>query len=162
MRISLSLQLLFLAVLGICCSAQAPPAYPGTRVDQELVRAVHEEVNKYRQSLGLRALKMESPLNQIALKHSEDMAQGRIPFSHEGFEDRMKAIKKYAKGPYRMAENLYASNIYAHLARMCVKGWIESPGHHKNLKGDWLYTGIGISKNARGEYYVTQLYLGKP
>ena len=43
---------------------------------------------------------------------------------------------------------------------LALKGWINSPGHHKNLKGQWSRCGIGIARNRRGEFYVTQVYFG--
>jgi len=42
-----------------------------------------------------------------------------------------------------------------------VKGWINSPGHQKNMVGDYNLTGIGIAKNNVGEYYFTQLFVKK-
>jgi len=40
-----------------------------------------------------------------------------------------------------------------------VQGWLKSPGHRKNIKGDFDVTGIGVSKNAQGDYYFTQIFI---
>jgi uncharacterized protein YkwD len=38
-----------------------------------------------------------------------------------------------------------------------VDGWIKSDGHRKNMEGQFLIlTGTGL-RNAKGEYYFTQL-----
>lgn len=39
-----------------------------------------------------------------------------------------------------------------------VDGWIESPGHRKNLLGDWNFCTIAGYKNAAGLWYFTQLF----
>ena len=46
----------------------------------------------------------------------------------------------------------------AQVAVVAVDGWIHSPGHCKNLLSDQYYCGIGVYKNKRGEYYLTQLF----
>ena len=134
------------------------------RISEELkiAKEVHARVNKYRTAKGLRPLKVRVQLNEIARKHSEDMAAGRLPFSHKGFDGRVDAVRKYAKVPYRVAENLYAT--YPHQTRIAydaVRDWLKSPGHKENIDGNWLYTGISVIKNAKGEYYITQLFVGK-
>ena len=40
-----------------------------------------------------------------------------------------------------------------------VVGWINSPGHHKNIVGDFNLTGIGIAKNNEGKYYFNQIFI---
>ena len=40
-----------------------------------------------------------------------------------------------------------------------VIDWINSPGHHKNIVGDFNLTGIGIAKNNEGKYYFNQIFI---
>ena len=40
-----------------------------------------------------------------------------------------------------------------------VDGWIKSDGHRKNIESQFNLTGIAIAKNAKGEYYFTQLFV---
>lgn len=44
------------------------------------------------------------------------------------------------------------------VAKVAVNGWIESPGHCKNLLGNFTYCGIGVYMNHEGKYYLTQLF----
>jgi hypothetical protein len=39
-----------------------------------------------------------------------------------------------------------------------VDGWIDSPGHRKNLLGRFTHCGIGVFCNDAGAYYSTQLF----
>jgi uncharacterized protein YkwD len=60
-----------------------------------------------------------------------------------------------------MGENLAFMKGYPDPVSVAVKGWINSPGHQKNMVGDYNLTGIGIAKNNAGEYYFTQLFVKK-
>lgn len=125
----------------------------------DLRRGVHSEANSYRESRRLNRLIAKSGLNKLAQRHALDMAAGRVPFSHEGFQKRAKDAKAYFRRPISMAENCYmATYPSAQIAERCIKGWINSPGHHRNLKGNYTYTGIGVARSDNGTYYVVQLY----
>ncbi len=90
--------------------------------------------------------------------HSQAMASGQVPFSHNGFEARVKAIGESI--PYRSAaENVAYNQGYSNPDQQAVEGWIKSPGHRKNMEGQFDVTGIGITKNAKGEYYFTQIFI---
>jgi uncharacterized protein YkwD len=141
---------------------------PSSRVSQEsnksksefaaLEESVHQQVNQYRQSRGLPPLKLDARISEQSRVHSEAMASGEVPFSHNGFEGRVKAIAKDI--PYRQAAENVAYNMgYSNPGEQAVEGWINSPGHRKNMEGNYDFTGIGITKNAKGEYYLTQVFI---
>lgn len=120
--------------------------------------SVHQQVNQYRQSRNLPPLKLDARISEQSRIHSQDMASGKVPFSHNGFEGRVKAIAKSI--PYRKAGENVAYNMgYSNPGKQAVEGWIKSPGHRQNMEGDFNLTGIGISKNAKGEYYLTQVFI---
>jgi uncharacterized protein YkwD len=121
-----------------------------------LERAVHEQVNQYRQSRNLPPLTLDPRMSQVAREHSQAMAEGKAPFSHQGFKERIVAISI----PYRTAaENLAFNQGYSQPDRSAVEGWIKSPGHRQNMEGNFNLTGIGVTQNANGEYYFTQLFI---
>lgn len=123
-----------------------------------LEQSVHQQVNQYRSSRNLPPLKLDPQISQQARIHSEGMASGKVAFSHDGFEGRAKAIAKSL--PYRsVAENVAYNQGYSNPGGQAVQGWIESPGHRENMEGDFDLTGMGITKNAKGEYYFTQIFL---
>lgn len=127
-----------------------------------IAKVVYKLVNDYRASHGLETLKMQKELNDIAFEHSHLMAQGKIPFSHLDFHERVKKIDKYAYIPYRTAENLYAHKIdIKKFSTEALKGWINSPGHKKNMEGAFIHTGLGVCRSKTGELFVTQIFVGK-
>ena len=123
-----------------------------------LEEEINRKVNQYRISKNLPPLTMNAEISYVARQHSKDMANKTTTFSHDGFDNRADAVGKTI--PYRsFAENLAYIKGYPNLADVAVKGWINSPGHRKNMEGDCNLTGVGIAKNADGEYYFTQLFL---
>ncbi|MBX7240398.1 MAG: CAP domain-containing protein [Bacteroidia bacterium] len=172
---------LFFALMSICVtnlSAQSsrggysrttyyskpkPEVYtiPDTNM-MSIAKKVHEVVNNYRKKNGLAALKMQRELNDIAFAHSKKMATGQIPFSHLDFHDRVKMVDQYANIPYRTAENLYAHKISpSQIPNEALQGWYNSPGHKKNMDGQFIHTGIGVCRSKSGEIFITQLFVGK-
>ncbi|MEL7340971.1 MAG: CAP domain-containing protein [Bacteroidota bacterium] len=127
----------------------------------QIAQEVHARVNQYRKAQGLSPLKAKKELNAIAFRHSQAMAAGKVPFSHQGFDQRVEEVKAYAKKDWRVAENLYASYYRQDIGRLALKDWRESPGHKENLEGRFIFTGIGVARSAKGEIFITQLYVGR-
>lgn len=123
-----------------------------------LEQSVHQQINRYRKSRNLPPLTLDPRISEQARAHSQAMARGRVPFSHQGFEQRVQAIRRVI--PYRAAaENVAFNKGYRNPGQQAVQGWIKSPGHRKNIVGHYNRTGVGIAKNAKGEYYFTQLFI---
>jgi uncharacterized protein YkwD len=126
----------------------------------ELEKLVHQQINQYRQSLNLSPLQLDPLISKQAKIHSENMAQGIVPFSHDGFEQRVKALDDSIKYR-RVAENVAYNQGYSDPVGQAVQGWLNSSDHRHNIEGNYDLTGIGVAKNARGEYYFTQLFILK-
>lgn len=120
-----------------------------------LVTDVLKQTNQFRKSEGLPVLVMKEELNQIAQRHSKDMAGARIAFGHDGFGDRQAKAGKEIKGMHTFAENIaYGANT----AQEVVTLWKNSPGHRRNMLGDFKYIGIGTAKNSKGQIYYTEIF----
>jgi uncharacterized protein YkwD len=122
---------------------------------------IHERVNRHRIASGLPPLTSDPRLDAIARAHSESMAQGRRPFGHDGFDDRVAAARTTV-GVNRMAENVAWNDFpRADAPRRVVEGWLGSPGHRRNIdERAFTLTGIGVASSG-GRWYVTQLYAAR-
>ncbi|HEY9649405.1 MAG TPA: CAP domain-containing protein, partial [Coleofasciculaceae cyanobacterium] len=121
-------------------------------------QSVHQQINQYRQSRNLPPLTLNAQITEQARLHSADMASGRVPFSHNGFDGRVRAIARSIS--YRSAaENVAYNQGYSNPGEQAVQGWLKSTGHRQNIEGNYDLTGIGITKNAKGEYYFTQIFI---
>ena len=112
-------------------------------------------VNLDRKSKGLGPLKLNTYESSLAAKHSEDMAKGKVPFGHEGLQARAKAIQKQIRTVTSVGENV-ASGLMT--AKEAVEGWLQSPGHKRNIEGDFTLTGIGWARGKQGMIYFTQIF----
>ncbi|MCT7958694.1 CAP domain-containing protein [Laspinema palackyanum] len=146
--------------VGIGVSPQPTTPIPASSDSEfsEMEQRVHELVNQYRQARNLPPLTVDERISIQARKHSEAMAQGEMTFSHDGFDNRIKAIGQ-SLSYRRAAENLAYNMGYRDPVNQAVEGWIGSPGHEQNMVGAYDLTGIGIAKNAKGEYYYSQIFI---
>ena len=124
----------------------------------DLVQQVHEQINQYRSSLDLEPLTLNKRISQQAEIHSQNMAQQKVEFSHQGFDARIQALENDLD--YRSAaENVAYNQGYGNPAEQVVAGWLKSEGHRQNIVGNYNLTGIGVAKNQQGEYYFTQIFI---
>ena len=115
-------------------------------------------VNKYRKSKNLGPLSLNETVSQQAREHSRNMAKGRTGFGHQGFEGRIDDISKKMGTVKAAAENVAYGNLDAEAV---VKGWINSPGHRKNLEGNYNLIGIGTADKGNITFF-TQIFINKP
>jgi len=149
----------------------------------ELEKRIHALINKERKKHGLSALAWDGRLSNIARAHSRDMAK-RNYFSHDspegwGFSERYKkagftcAVRE-GNRVYLGAENIFQNNLYDRvvitdgkksfdwntlekIAQSTVQGWMNSPGHRKNiLTPQLLSEGIGVAVSTDDKVYITQ------
>lgn len=122
-----------------------------------LEQTVFQKINQYRQSQGLGVLSRNSTITTQARKHSQNMANTR-QLSHNGFDGRIQVIGQTIQ--WRgAAENVAYNMGFSNPAAQAVNGWLKSPGHLKNIVGDFNLTGIGVAQNSQGEYYFTQIFI---
>ncbi|KAJ5077892.1 hypothetical protein M0811_05582 [Anaeramoeba ignava] len=114
-----------------------------------------ELTNKFRKENGLPPLKEDRSLREIGKVHSKNMGEGKVPFGHQGFNDR---VSQFPMQHSAAGENVAMSKGYNDVSFTAVNGWIHSPGHRKNLLGNFSHCGIGVYRNSRGAYYSTQLF----
>jgi uncharacterized protein YkwD len=121
-------------------------------------QSILQEVNNYRATKRLKPLQMVPLITEAALKHSKDMGRGRVPFGHDGFDDRMDKVMRKINNANACAENVAFGKF---TAQEVVKRWIQSPGHRKNIEGNYNMTGIGVVRGKDGYPYFTQIFINQ-
>ncbi len=117
--------------------------------------SIHNQIDEYRQSLNLPPLTIDPTISAQARAHSQEMAQaGALGHTMDSVERR----HKYPTA----AENVASIQNAPDPDRMAVKDWIDSPAHKQHILGNYNLTGIGVAKNAEGEYFFTQIFINKP
>jgi uncharacterized protein YkwD len=82
------------------------------------------------------------------------MAKGVVPIGHAGFSERHAKVPFFVRS---FAENVAYNYGMADPVEIAVNGWINSPGHRKNLLSNTNLCGIAVYCLA-GRYYFTQLF----
>jgi len=122
-----------------------------------------DEINLIRRAQSLAPLDFYKDLLPVARAYSHRMAEERF-FSHNDPEGRtVRERVGEANITWRMVgENLAYSNGYTNPVSASLHGWMESPGHRKNiLDPDYRLTAIGAWISADGTVYFTEIFLTK-
>jgi uncharacterized protein YkwD len=144
--------LLFMPLFGWHAGLTASaPTDSTVSMEQEILLYVNED----RAAHGLRKLELNEVESGIAAQHSRNMASGKTPFGHDGLNNRAKAIQKNLGAISAVGENVASGQMSA---REVVDGWLRSPGHKRNIEGDFVLTGIGLARNSKGIIYFTQIF----
>ncbi len=133
-------------------------------VNNRLELRVFTLANRARREAGLPLLEMRYDLVRLARRHARDMAV-RDYFSHydpdgRGPGDRAREDRvQYSV----FAENLARVRYGGDPARLAVEGWLESPGHRRNLldetAAEYSFTGVGVVRREDGTVLLSQVFL---
>lgn len=112
-----------------------------------------EMINNYRVSIDLNEMVFEGTTYYYAGLHTDYMIE-KGNTSHAKFSERAEKISKRT-GAVFVAENVARNYDTLEAA---FEAWIDSPGHKKNIEGDYNYSAISIRPNSNGDLYFTQLF----
>ncbi|MCY1712720.1 CAP domain-containing protein [Caproiciproducens galactitolivorans] len=116
-------------------------------------------VNQERAKAGLKALTVNSQLTKTATLKSEDMAKLNY-FDHTSptYGSPFDMMKQFGISYRAAGENIAMGQTSS---QQVMQGWMNSPGHRANiLNASFTQIGVGIAKNANGQYIWTQQFIG--
>lgn len=151
-----------LGLCAACAGARGPhPGVPPPGDIRDLERQVARLVNEHRAARRLRRLAYDTVLAAIARGHSADMAAGRVPLGHAGFDHRAEAVER-VEAFREIAENV-ALNDYPRerTASIALRGWLTSAHHRVNIEGRYTVTGVGVARARDGTYFYTQIFVAR-
>jgi len=120
-----------------------------------------QAVNQYRLGKQLQALAFDQACSTQPQSHSIDMAAGRVPLGHDGFELRSAAIASSTPGghPPGAAEQVAAGQ---QTAQDVVQGWVQEklPGgtNLSPIEGAYTMAGVGAARSPAGLNYFTIIF----
>lgn len=126
--------------------------------DMDMAKEILYYTNKFRASQGKPPLILDATCSGQAYKHSKAMATGATSFGHDGFEGRIARLTTVFGNIPDAAENVAYGNLDA---EQVVNGWIKSPGHRKNMLGNYDRIGIGSAHSSKDGriIYFTQVFI---
>ena len=134
----------FISASYVGCGGQDAPA-----TDLAFEQRVVELTNIERARLGLPPMKLSADLARSARYHAADMAQDDY-FEHDSF-DRAGGDLQFVCDTWARIGTFYPSPRAENIAwgyrtpESVVDGWINSPGHYRNIKGDYREIGAGFT-----------------
>lgn len=135
----------------------APVTSGASETPRVVERRAFDLINQYRRSIGLPALAWNEAIARQCRSHSQYMA-GRGSLSHDNFSQRLNSLRSSMR-VMAGAENVAMNYNMPDPAMVAKNGWIRSPGHHKNIKGNYTHSGMGVVRTAGGKYYLTQIFV---
>lgn len=167
MKSTLIFSTLILALLSSCSKNQSSSAYEenseymltkytlASSENHNVMEAeLFELINDYRTDIGLNELVFESVIYYYADLHTKYMIS-KNNTSHANFGKRAKYISERLDAEF-VSENV-AKNYDS--IEDAFEAWIDSPGHRKNIEGEYNYSAISIIQNSNGDYYFTQIFV---
>lgn len=112
---------------------------------QQIVRIL-ADTNSFRAANGKSALRLSSGMNAVAGRWAKHMHDKGLFIHNPDYATQIPT------GWTKAAENIAAGTTYTAV----VQGWINSPGHRRNLLGDYTHIGIGYFNGPQGyhTYFV--------
>ncbi len=149
-------------LLALCgCAFPPQQKHPETEF-YRLEMQLYDLVNQYRREHGLPRLRYDHHLADIARGHSQAMAEARTAFGHDGYEQRVEAVRLHFRSFTALGENLARNNWEASQSAYYVYlGWLANRSHRNTIEGVFELTGVGVAQDSENVYYYTQLYLAK-
>lgn len=129
---------------------------PNLSATDSIEQSVFQQINSYRTSKGLTPLIRDDRMDVQARNHSGEMANGTVPFGHQGFDQRVAATQINYQAA---AENVAWNQGYSDPATRAVQDWLGSSGHLANIQGNYNLTGVGVVQTSDGKCYFTQLFI---
>lgn len=135
----------------------------------KIALSIFRRTNEKRAAEGKEPLKHHAGWHHVATQWSKDQATaGKI--SHTGFPDSRWAVYEREFGndgmPDLAAENVGVVKVPdaddEGIAAALADGWYGSPGHRKNMVGDFKYLGVGVFKTDDEKFFATQLFAWDP
>lgn len=113
-------------------------------------------INQHRISIGLNELETLPIIKAVAYNHNTEMIRVN-KLSHNGFVERENYLI-YKTGATRVGENVAYSYT---TANSVFVAWMNSPGHRKNIEGDFTHFEISVDENKVGKNYITNIFIKK-
>ena len=156
---------LLLLFLSIANAQVFPARYAPIPADARLERDLLDLTNDERAQAGLGTLLPDEALALAARHHAQEMRDLNF-FSHSSptLDNATlgKRVAQAGSAALSVGENLALVGAQE-TAQQSVHGWMESPGHRRNmLEPSFTHVGFGVSKDTSGRVFVAQVLAAQP
>lgn len=137
-------------------TAEAPQSLMTARMEEEVL----ERINAIRAEHGEEPLRYSAELTRVAREYSRQMTVENF-FSHHSpaGEDVTDRLRQAGLDYTHVGENIFQvlRATRGQIVDTAVEGWMESPGHRRNILRGFEKTGVGVWHDG-DTYYLTQVF----
>lgn len=156
---------LLLLLLNVANAQVFPALYAYIPADAHLERDLLNLTNDERRRTGLGTLVPDEALALAARHHAQEMRDLNF-FSHSSptlaNATLGKRVAQAGSAALSVGENLALVGAQES-AQRSVQGWMESPGHRRNLlEPSFTHVGFGAARDANGRVFVAQVLAAQP
>ncbi len=110
-----------------------------------------------RRERGLPDLIVSEVMNEVAQEHSQKMASGDVPFTHDGSTERCQTISSELLSG-KVCTEIIAKGLNS--AEKVLQHWAASRSHLGHLLNPLSnHTGVGVASDSSGSLYWTQIFV---
>lgn len=114
-------------------------------------------LSQVRSAKGLPDLIVSEFMNEVAQGHSDKMASGEVPFTHDGSSQRCHTISNELLSG-KVCSEIIAKGL--NTAGKVLQYWAASQSHLGHLLNPYnSHTGVGVTKDSNGSLYWTQIFV---
>lgn len=120
-------------------------------------------INRERTSRGLKPLTVSASISTVSRNWSTTMGVGQENGTSNYFRHNPNFSSQIPSGWRHASENIAWASSRDNMAQFFVRMWMDSSGHRANiLRADNTHMGVGVYRNARGNYFATQNFAQYP
>lgn len=148
-------QLLTIALSASLVAGGVSAAHASGRVDANPAELsqITDDTNNYRKSKGLSPVRRDADLDKVAQKWAAYLAADNRKLAHN-----LNLRYQVPAGWSRLGENV-AVGFYSDRV---TRAWWESPGHKRNILGDFNLMGLGLAYTKAGRPFAVQVFAKYP
>jgi uncharacterized protein YkwD len=149
---------------GVIFGGRRPP--PPATVDITAVEAdLVEAVNDARADRDVSELAVNGALMPAARDHAAELASRHL-LDHASIQPGRETLSERLSAADAPAWSVAGENLIqlpfttTNVSRESVLGWLESPTHRTQmLDANYTHTGVGIVRDAHGDWFIVQLFI---
>jgi uncharacterized protein YkwD len=149
---------LILMILILSCTKNDESIIPQVYSYQYSEREIElfDVINAYRNNIGLNELQPNQHISYVCYEHNIYMIENNV-VNHDYFQQRVNNLQN-TLGAVRVGENI-AYNYQN--PSSTLNAWLNSPGHKRNIEGDYTDFGLSITRSSNQRNYITLILISR-
>lgn len=121
---------------------------------EQILKRIFELVNQVREQYNRTPLQFSKELSFLAGEHAINMSTKKVPYGHDGFEDRLKQTPLAIS----FSENIAELSGSQDPAQSIVVNWLSSSSSFSRILSSFTHTGIGAAESEESKWYCCQIF----